>query len=154
MVAGGGIFIALGSNLGDRARHIGDALRELAEPGDIRVLACSTLHETAAAGGPPGQPPYLNAVAELETALEPRALLARLLEIERRHGRERSVRCGPRTLDLDLLLYRDRVIDAEDLHVPHPRMWQRDFVLRPLAEICDPQRLAAARRLRASERAV
>ncbi len=144
-----GIFIALGSNLGDRAAHIRDALRELAEAGDIRVLACSTLHETDPVGGPPGQPLYLNAVAELATELEPRALLKRMREIEQRHGRDRTVRNGPRTLDLDLLLYRDRVLAEPDLTVPHPRMWEREFVMRPLREVCDPARLAAARRLRA-----
>jgi 2-amino-4-hydroxy-6-hydroxymethyldihydropteridine diphosphokinase len=147
MTARGAVFIGLGSNLGDRERHIRDALRELAEPGDIQVLHCSTLHETEPVGGPPGQPKYLNAVAELSTDLPPRALLARLQEIEQRHGRQRTVRHGPRTLDLDLLLYDDRVIDEPDLQVPHPRMWQRTFVTGPLAEICAVERLARYRRL-------
>jgi 2-amino-4-hydroxy-6-hydroxymethyldihydropteridine diphosphokinase len=88
-------------------------------------------------GGPEGQDRYLNAVAELETALSPRALLQRLLAIERRHGRRRTVRHGPRTLDLDLLLYGDRVINEPELTVPHPRMWERPFVMGPLSEICD-----------------
>ncbi len=148
MVGVGGIFIALGSNLGDRAGHIRSALRELEEAGDVRVLRCSSLRETEPTGGPPGQPMYLNAVAELQTELSPADLLARLGEIEQRHGRERTVRNGPRTLDLDLLLYRDQVIDEPELTVPHPRMWQRRFVTEPLAEICDAQRLAAARALR------
>lgn len=148
MVVDGGIFIGLGSNLGDREGHIYEALRELGAAGDMRVVACSRLHETAAVGGPPDQPLFLNAAAELATALAPPELLARMLDIERRHGRERVVLHGPRTLDLDLLLYRDHVIDTPDLRVPHPRMWQRAFVLLPLAEICDPQHLAAARRLR------
>jgi len=147
MVTFRGIFIALGSNLGDRRRHLEEALRELAARGDIRVRAVSSFHETEPCGGPPGQPRYLNAAAELDTELEPRALLERLLEIERRHGRRRDVRDGPRTLDLDLLLYNERRIREPDLCVPHPRMWQREFVLRPLAEICVPARLAAARRL-------
>jgi 2-amino-4-hydroxy-6-hydroxymethyldihydropteridine diphosphokinase len=149
MVEAGGIFIALGSNLGDRAGHIRSALRELEQSGDVHVLRCSSLRETAPAGGPPGQPKYLNAVAELQTELSPADLLARLAEIEQRHGRERTVRNGPRTLDLDLLLYRDQVIDQPELTVPHPRMWQRPFVTEPLAEICDAQRLAAVRALRA-----
>jgi len=136
VVSAGGVFIGLGSNLGDRAAHIYQALHELTERGDIRVLACSPLHETEPVGGPPGQPMYLNAVAELDTALGPRELLARLLEIEQRHGRQRSVPNGPRTLDLDLLLYRDQVVTEPDLIVPHPRMWQREFVMRPLDEIC------------------
>ena len=148
MVEAGGIFIALGSNLGDRAGHIRSALRELEQSGDVRVLHCSSLHETEPAGGPPGQPMYLNAVAELQTELSPADLLARLGVIEQRHGRERTVRNGPRTLDLDLLLYRDQVIDEPELTVPHPRMWQRPFVTEPLAEICDAQRLVAARALR------
>lgn len=149
MVEEGGIFIALGSNLGDRARHIYDALRELAEEGDVRVVACSTLHETEPVGGPADQPQFLNAVAELATDLEPHDLLERMQAIERRHGRLRNSRNSARTLDLDLLLHRDHVIDDPDLTVPHPRMWQRWFVMEPLAEICDLGRLVAARRLNA-----
>jgi 2-amino-4-hydroxy-6-hydroxymethyldihydropteridine diphosphokinase len=139
----GGIYIALGSNLGDRAAHIEAALVELESAGDIRVLRRSTLHETAPVGGPPGQGAYLNAVAELATDLSPHELLDCLLRIEQRHGRERLVRYGARTLDLDLLLYRRERITAADLVIPHPRMWQRSFVLEPLAEICPPDRLAA-----------
>jgi len=139
----GGIFIALGSNLGDRESNIRAALHDLEQKRDIRVVRCSRLHESAPVGGPPGQPPYLNAVAELETGLSPRGLLKRLLEIERRHGRERTVPDGPRTLDLDLLLYRDQIISEPDLVVPHPRMWQRPFVMQPLAEICDCRALRA-----------
>lgn len=152
MVAEDGVFIALGSNLGDRERHIRDALRELTEAGDIRILSCSALYETEPAGGPFGQSPYLNAVAEVATELQPRALLGRLLEIEGRHGQQRTVVNGPRTLDLDLLLYRGLVSDEPDLSVPHPRMWQRPFVMQPLAEICDLGRLVAARRLRCPAR--
>ena len=146
MVETGGIFIALGSNRGDRQRHIDDALRELTERGDIAVLACSSFHETDPVGGPAGQPRYLNAVAELATELAPRVLLARMQEIETRHGRERAVRNAPRTLDLDLLLFRDQAIDESDLTVPHPRMWERAFVTAPLAEVCDPPRFARLQR--------
>ena len=147
MVARGGVFIALGSNLGQRQQHIADALRELAAAGDVTVLACSSLHDTEPCGGPPDQPHYLNAVAELATELEPHDLLRRLNEIEARHGRQRTVPNGPRTLDLDLLIYRDQTIATPDLCVPHPRMWQRPFVMLPLAEVCDAARLAAARSL-------
>lgn len=147
----GGIFIALGSNVGDREGHIRAALTELEAQGDVQVLACSTLHESEAVGGPAGQPPYLNAVAELATELEPHDLLARLHGLEARHGRVRTVRNGPRTLDLDLLVYRARVIDDGQLCVPHPRMWQRSFVMEPLAEICDLARLVAAYRLHHSQ---
>jgi 2-amino-4-hydroxy-6-hydroxymethyldihydropteridine diphosphokinase len=136
-VVTGGVFIGLGSNLGDREATIRSALRELEGQNDIRVVCCSALHETEPVGGPPGQPCYLNAVAELETSLSPRELLGRLLAIEQRHGRQRSVPDGARTLDLDLLLCGERVIDEPDLIVPHPRMWERSFVMQPLAEICD-----------------
>lgn len=142
----GGIYIALGTNLGDRAAHIRDALVEIGGIGDIRVLACSSLHETEPVGGPPGQSWYLNAAAELATDLSPQELLARLLWIEARHGRVRTIRDGPRTLDLDLLLYRELVINEPGLVIPHPRMWERPFVMQPLAEICPAERLAAVRR--------
>lgn len=144
MVDAGGVYIGLGSNLGDRDAHIRQALNELAADADIRVLRSSKFHETEAVGGPDGQPRYLNAVAELATDLDPHALLNRLQQIEARHGRERHVPNGPRTLDLDLLIYRNLSINTQDLRVPHPRMWQRDFVIEPLQEICEPQRLAAA----------
>ena len=135
-------FIALGANLGERQQTIEAALCEIAEQGDIRIMRRSSLHETAPVGGPPDQPPYLNAVAELETTLAPRDLLRRLLQIEQRHGRVRSGPNAPRTLDLDLLLYGDERIAEPDLTLPHPRMWQRPFVLEPLGEIAD---LAALR---------
>lgn len=139
----GGVYIALGSNLGDRGAHIGGALRELGATPGIRVLNCSSVYETDPVGGPPGQGRFLNAVAELATTLAPEALLDRLQEIERGHGRERSVRNAPRTLDLDLLLYGDvRCSDAR-LTLPHPRMWEREFVLAPLAELCDVRGLRA-----------
>lgn len=130
-------YIALGSNVGDREDHLRRALAELEERGDIRVERCSSIHETDPVGGPPGQGRYLNAVAAIETSLPPRALLARLLEIEERHGRIRAERNGPRTLDLDLLLYGDQRIDEPGLTVPHPRMWEREFVMMPLLEVCD-----------------
>ena len=143
----GGIYIALGSNLGDRASHIRTALAELEEQGDIRVVRCSSLHETAPVGGPPGQGMFLNAAAELDTELSPQVLLERMLVLEARHDRVRTVRNGARTLDLDLLLYRDRRLNEPELIVPHPRMWERPFVMEPLAEICPAVRLAAAREL-------
>lgn len=127
-------YIALGSNLGDRAAHLRFALTTLAATPGILLLRVSTFHETAPVGGPPGQGPYLNAAALLETSLSPRALLDTLLSIESRAGRTRSVPNAPRTLDLDLLLYADLALSAPDLQVPHPRMWHRSFVVGPLAE--------------------
>jgi len=122
-------YVGLGANLGDRERSI----RRAAELIGARRL--SSIHETEP-WGYSDQPLFLNAVAEVETRLEPRALLDELLAVERRLGRERSgPRYGPRTIDLDLLLYGDRVVDETGLAVPHPRLHERLFVLEPLAEL-------------------
>ncbi|MBW7907149.1 MAG: 2-amino-4-hydroxy-6-hydroxymethyldihydropteridine diphosphokinase [Phycisphaerae bacterium] len=142
LAQGCGVFIGLGSNLGPREAHICGALDELHAHARIRVAASSSLHETGAVGGPPGQPRYLNAVAELECELDARELLRVMQEIERRHGRARDVRHGPRTLDLDLLIYHDLVIDEPGLLTPHPRLWEREFVLAPLREVCGVEQFA------------
>jgi 2-amino-4-hydroxy-6-hydroxymethyldihydropteridine diphosphokinase len=128
-------YVALGSNLGDREAHLCAALAALrADPG-LRVLAVSPVYETAPVGPPP-QGPYLNAVVRLHTRLAPRALLARLLEIEAAEGRVRgAVRLGARTLDLDLLFYGSLVLDEPGLRVPHPRLHERAFVLEPLRDV-------------------
>jgi dihydroneopterin aldolase / 2-amino-4-hydroxy-6-hydroxymethyldihydropteridine diphosphokinase len=123
-------YVALGSNLGDREENLRFAVEHL--PG-LRTL--SGLYETDPVGGPDDQGPYLNMVAEVETRLDPFALLSACRRIEAGAGRERKVRWGPRTLDLDVLLYDDVRIDSAELTVPHPRMWERRFVLAPLAEI-------------------
>ncbi len=128
-------YIALGSNLGDRWATLHAAVRRLrAEPG-VRVTAVSALYETAPVGGPAGQGPYLNFVVRLYTDLSPEYLLALLHRVENQFGRTRSVKDAARTLDLDLLLYDDRVIQTPTLTVPHPRMNERSFVLVPLADI-------------------
>jgi 2-amino-4-hydroxy-6-hydroxymethyldihydropteridine diphosphokinase len=127
-------FIALGANLNRPARQIQTALAELARLPDSRLVHASGLYRSAAAGYP-DQPDYINAVARLRTALEPHALLDALLDIEHRHGRERTFKNAPRTLDLDILLYNGLVIDHPGLHLPHPRMHERAFVMAPLAEI-------------------
>lgn len=132
-------YIALGSNLGPRDANLRFALESLAATPGLRVLRVSSFHETAPVGGPPGQGPYLNAAALLETTLSPRQLLERLLATELLAGRTRSVPNAPRTLDLDLLLYADLAVSEPDLHVPHPRMWGRSFVVGPLGELgCSP----------------
>lgn len=128
-------YIALGSNLGDRRATLDSAVAALRERPGLRVVRWSSWIETEAVGGPAGNPTFLNGAAEIETELPPRALLAVLQEIEDRFGRARGEANGPRTLDLDLLLYEDRVIDEPGLVVPHPRMSGRRFVLEPLAEI-------------------
>lgn len=124
--------IGLGSNLGDRAGHIAGALAELATLGDI--VAVSSRYETAPVGGP-RQDPYLNAVVLLDTDLSPEALLDGCLRIEAGRGRERRERWGPRTLDLDILLFGDVAVDEPGLEIPHPRMVERRFVLEPLLEV-------------------
>jgi 2-amino-4-hydroxy-6-hydroxymethyldihydropteridine diphosphokinase len=128
-------FIALGANLGDRAATIRAALEALKQTPGIEVLRISSLMENPAVGGPEGSPPFLNGAAALATSLQPRELLACLLEIERRLGRERHRKWAPRTIDLDLLLYDDLVLRSDELTIPHPLMHERDFVLLPLAEI-------------------
>jgi len=132
--------IALGSNIdspsASRAERLHAALHALDDPPRTRTLARSDFIETAPVGPIP-QGAYLNAAAILETSLEPVALLARLLDIERAQGRDRARegRWGPRTLDLDLLLYADRIVDQPGLTIPHPRLAERAFVLIPLAQI-------------------
>ncbi len=128
-------YVALGSNLGDREAHLRAALSALAATPGLRVVAVSRVYETDPVG-PPGQGPYLNAVAAVETGLEPRALLERLLAIEQSEGRARSgTRNEARTLDLDLLLHGARRVAEPGLEVPHPRLHERAFVLEPLAEL-------------------
>jgi 2-amino-4-hydroxy-6-hydroxymethyldihydropteridine diphosphokinase len=128
-------YIALGANLGDREQNLRAALARLEETPGVRVAKVSAFREYPAVGGPPDSPPFLNGVAEVESALTPHALLGRLLDIERELGRERREKWGPRTIDLDLLLYGDQIIRTEHLTVPHPRLHERRFVLEPLAEI-------------------
>ena len=128
-------FIAVGANLGDRAATIRAALDALGRRNGVRVVRVSRLIENPAVGGPEDAPPFLNGAAELSTTLDPHALLAALLDIERALGRERRQKWAPRTIDLDLLLYDDVVIRSDALTVPHPLMHERDFVLAPLAEI-------------------
>ena len=128
-------YVALGANLGDRERTLREAVDALAAEEGIEVVAVSTLRETEPVGVGE-QPRFLNGAAELETTLTSRELLARLLAVEQRFGRIRiSGEHGPRTLDLDLLLYGDEVIDEPGLAVPHPRLHERSFVLEPLAEL-------------------
>ena len=123
-------FLGLGSNEGDRARLLRDAVESL-----DGVAAVSPVYETEPVGGPPGQLPYLNIVVELETSLSPRELLGVCQRLEAAAGRVRTERFGPRTLDVDILLLDDLRIDDPELTVPHPRMTQRRFVMAPLADI-------------------
>ncbi len=128
-------YVGLGANLGDRERTLRAAADALAAEEGIEVVSISTLRETEPVGVGE-QPRFLNGAAELETTLTARELLDRLLTVEQRFGRVRIPgEHGPRTLDLDLLLYGDEVIDEPGLTVPHPRLHERRFVLEPLAEL-------------------
>ena len=126
--------IALGSNLGNRELNIDSAIAELAKI--IEITHLSTNHETNPVGGPE-QPKFLNAVAIAESHLDPRELLIAMLEIENKLGRKRDIHWGPRTIDLDLIIFGNEVIDSEVLVLPHPRAHERKFVLEPWLEI-DP----------------
>ncbi|HQR07189.1 MAG TPA: 2-amino-4-hydroxy-6-hydroxymethyldihydropteridine diphosphokinase [Gemmatales bacterium] len=128
-------YIALGSNLGDRAGYLTRAIERLRQEPGIVVKSVSTHWETTPVGGPAGQGAYLNAAACLETELSPQALLKLLLLVEAEQERLRTDRFGPRTLDLDILLYGDLIVREEQLTIPHPRMHERGFMLGPLAEI-------------------
>ncbi len=138
-------FVGLGSNLGDREGSLRRALHELSSEAGVAVRRVSSFRETEPVGYL-DQPRFVNAVAELETELAPRALLDLLLEVERRLGRNReeAPRLGPRTIDLDLLLYGEKAMEEPGLTLPHPRLHERRFVLEPLAEL-DPRLVVPGR---------
>ncbi len=126
-------LIALGANLGDPRSTLRQARETLGDLGEVR--ATSWLYRTRAVGGPPGQPDYLNAAVALDTSLSPQALMLALLGTEALSGRVRLDRWGPRVLDLDLIGYGERVLDTPRLTLPHPRAFERAFVLAPLADV-------------------
>jgi len=131
-------FLGLGSNLGDRWAHLRSAVEALRAAAAVTSVRVSPVYETDPVGGPEGQGPYLNAVAELTTTLDPRALLDLAHALEEAAGRVRAERWGPRTLDVDVLLLGDAgeiAVDEADLVVPHPRMWERRFVVAPLSDL-------------------
>ncbi len=127
------IYLALGSNMGDRKRNIDLALRKLEGIG-VKIEKISSLIETDPAGGPP-QGKYLNAVLRATTELSPEKLLIKTKVIEQKLGRTPTVRNGPRPIDIDILLYDDIALSTPELTIPHPRMRERDFVMNPLSEI-------------------
>lgn len=132
------VFLALGSNLGDRHAILEAARKAVSALPQTRLLAMSPVYETTPVGGPAGQHPFLNAAMEIETQLVPQELLAALQAIEAQAGREpvaQRERWGPRVLDIDILLYDRRTVTQPGLKIPHPRMHERWFVLRPLADL-------------------
>lgn len=128
-------YLGVGSNLGARRENIGSAIKKINSLKDTRVVKKSKLIETNPVGGPAGQPKFLNGALKIKTELTPLTLLKKLKEIEKGLGRAKTVRYGPRTIDLDILLYADKIIKRKGLMIPHPKMFERDFVIRPLAEI-------------------
>ena len=129
-------YVGIGSNLGDRLAHLRAAVHGLGAATSVSVVAVSAVYETAPVGGPP-QRDYLNAVVALDTTLSPRGLLDLAQALERDAHRVRGERFGPRTLDVDVLLVGEERVDEHDLEVPHPRLYERGFVLAPLRDL-DP----------------
>ena len=138
-------YLALGSNLGDRLGTLQRAVDLLGAREEIEVVRSSRVYETEPVGPP--QPAYLNAVIEIATDLEPRALLEACLSAEAALGRVRAERWGPRTLDVDVLTYDELEVSEPDLEIPHPRMHERGFVLVPLGELTADLMLPGGRRL-------
>ncbi len=127
-------FLGLGSNLNHPPRQIKAALKAIAKLQGTQLLLCAPWYKSIAIG-PGSQPPYINTVVEINTVLKPRALLRTLQQIEKQQGRKRIVRWGPRTLDIDILLYANQTLNTQQLQIPHPRLGERNFVLYPLANI-------------------
>jgi 2-amino-4-hydroxy-6-hydroxymethyldihydropteridine diphosphokinase len=127
------VYLSLGSNVGDREAHLRAAVARL-EPAGVRVLRQSSIYETEPQDVR-GQPWFLNLVVEAETEVTPTQLLLRIGEIEAELGRRRTTPKGPRTIDIDILLYEDAVVETPELEIPHPRLADRRFVLEPLAEL-------------------
>ncbi len=133
-------LLGLGSNLGDSPRTLDEALARLGRHPEVEVLRRSGYLQTSPVGGPAGQTDYLNAAALIRTSLSPQSLLTACKNIENELGRCRIEHWGPRTIDLDLLLYDDLELSSPELTIPHPRMIERRFVLEPAAEIADDMR--------------
>ena len=144
-------YVALGANLGDATQALREALQRMARTPGLRLVRASSLYRTAPVDA--SGPDYVNAVAEVGTTLTAPGLLAALQAIENAAGRERPYRNAPRTLDLDLLLYGGARIDSPQLTVPHPRMWERAFVLVPLSEVA-PDRVSDQMLKRVSDQAI
>lgn len=127
-------FIGLGSNLGDKRKNLLKALQKIKQLKGIKIIKTSKIIQSMPLGGPK-QPEFLNAVIKIRTRLSPSSLLRKLKKIETELGRKKTVRWGPRIIDLDILLYADRIIETKELTVPHPRIFERDFVIKPLLEV-------------------
>ena len=128
-------YLGVGSNLGNRRKNIKLAVKLIGALKDTKIIKESRLFESSPSGGPAGQPNYLNAALKISTKLSPLKLLKQLKKIEKVLGRVKTARFGPRCIDLDILLFTDKVIERKELKIPHPRLMERDFVLKPLLEL-------------------
>ena len=128
-------YLGVGSNLGNRKKNIKLAIEKIKALKGTKIIKASKLFESLPCGGPAGQPNFLNAALKIQTNFSPLDLLKKLKKIENELGRIPTVRFGPRVMDLDILLYGDRFIRNKALTIPHPRMFRRDFVIRPLIEV-------------------
>ena len=128
-------YLGIGSNLGNRRKNIKLAIQKISALKDTEVIKSSRMIETEPVGGPVGQGKFLNAALKIRTSLSPLILLKKLKSIEKQLGREKTVRNGPRAIDLDILFYGDRIINSKNLTIPHPRVFEREFVIKPLLEI-------------------
>lgn len=128
-------FIGIGSNLGERRENIAAAVKKVAALPGSSLIKISKIRETEPAGGPKVQGKFLNAVLKIKTNIPAVQLLRKLKNIEKELGRKKTVRWGPRVIDLDILIYGDKVINLKRLKIPHPRIFEREFVLRPLLEV-------------------
>lgn len=128
-------YLGIGSNLGQRRKNIREAVKKINSLKNTKVLKISKIIQTKPIGGPRRQPKFLNAALKIRTKLPASLLLNNLKHIEKELGRKKTVRFGPRVIDLDILLYGDKIIERKNQVIPHPRIFERDFVLRPLLEI-------------------
>lgn len=128
-------YIGLGSNLGNRRKNINAAFKQINSLKDTKILRLSRIIETSPLGGPRNQGKFLNAALKIKTRLSPVNLLKKLKNIEKAIGRVKTVRYGPRVIDLDILFYADEIINSPKLRIPHPKVFEREFVLKPLLEI-------------------
>jgi len=128
-------YLGIGSNLGKRRKNIKLAIQKISALKDTEVIKSSRMIETEPVGGPVGQGKFLNAALKIRTNLSASALLKKLKSIEKQLARKKTVRNGPRTIDLDILFYGDRIINSKNLTIPHPRVFEREFVIKPLLEI-------------------
>jgi 2-amino-4-hydroxy-6-hydroxymethyldihydropteridine diphosphokinase len=128
-------YLGIGSNLGDRNRNIKEAIKKINLLKDTQVIKISKIIETKPVGGPIAQGDFLNAALKMQTRIPPLKLLKDLKKIEKDLGRAKSVKYGPRVIDLDILFYGERIINTKELTIPHPRLFARDFVIKPLSEV-------------------